>query len=107
MRKFLSGPIQNEGLTVNSEKQSSDDHFERKFRANISPSDQGFEKQEEELIKFKERYHDKFRKFLLGTIQNELLTIASEHLFSKDHFERKFQANISPSDQDIEINKKN
>ena len=72
MRKFSSGPIKNEVLTITSEHPSSEYHFERKFQAkklplhsilipsdqsqamldrlfqaNIYPSDQIFEKQEE------------------------------------------------------------
>ena len=34
-------------------------------------------------------------------IQNEVLTINSEHPFDKDHIERKSKANIYPSDQKI------
>ena len=41
-----------------AEHPSSEDHFETKFRAKISPSDQRFEKQEEALIKFKGKYHN-------------------------------------------------
>ena len=37
-----------------------------------------------------------------GTIKNEALTITSEHQYSEDHFERKFQDNSSPSDQSLE-----
>ena len=40
-------------LTITSENPSDEDHFGRKFQANISLSDQGFEKEEEELIEFK------------------------------------------------------
>ena len=32
-------------------------------------------------------------------IQNKVLTVTSENLSSVDHFERKFQANIYPSDK--------
>ena len=53
LRKSSSGPIQNELLTLTSENPSYEDHSERKFQNNISPSDQSFEKQEEELIEFK------------------------------------------------------
>ena len=35
-------------------------------------------------------------------IQNKVLTITSEHPSSEDHFERKFQAKIYPSDQSDE-----
>ena len=63
MGKFLSGPVQNEVLTIKPEHPSYVDHFERKFQAKISPYDQSFEEQEEELIKFKEEHHDELGKF--------------------------------------------
>ena len=47
-----SGPIQNEVLNITSEHPSSADHFERKFQAKISTSNQSFEKLEEKLIEF-------------------------------------------------------
>ena len=50
-------------LTINSENSSSIDHFESKYQANISPSDQNFEKQEEEVIEFKQEHHDELRIF--------------------------------------------
>ena len=68
----------------------------------ISPSDKSFEKQEEELIEFKEEHHDALREFSSVPIQNEVLTLTSKHPSSADHFERKFQANIYPSDQSFE-----
>ena len=36
-------------------------------------------------------------------IQNKVLAITSEHPYSEDHFERKFQAKIYSSDQIFEI----
>ena len=51
---FSQEHIQNGVITINSEHPSSEYHFERKLQVNISPSDQTFEKQEEELIEFKE-----------------------------------------------------
>ena len=99
---FLSEHIQNEVVTINSEHVSSEGHFERKFQAKIFPSDKSFEKKEEELIEFKGKQHDEFRKLLSGTIQNELLTLTSEHPTSIDHFERKFQANIYPPNKSLE-----
>ena len=57
MRNFSSGAIQHEMLTITSEDLYSEDQFERKFQAKISP----FEKYEESLIsiqKFKGKYHD-------------------------------------------------
>ena len=56
--KFSSGLIQNEVLVINSKHPYYVDHFERKPQANISSSDQGFEKQEEELIYYKGEHHD-------------------------------------------------
>ena len=35
-------------------------------------------------------------------IQNEVLTLTSEHPYSADHFERKFQAKISPYEPSLE-----
>ena len=51
---LLSEHIKNEVLTITSEHPYSENHFEKKIQYNISPSDQSFEKQEEELIEFKE-----------------------------------------------------
>ena len=102
LRKFSSGPIKNEVLTVNSEHPSSADHFERKFQAKIYPSDQSFEKQEEDLIYFKEEHHDELRKSSSVLIQNEVPTLTSKHPSSADHFESKFQYKISPSYQRFE-----
>ena len=65
MRKFSSGSIQNEVLNITSEHASSEDHFERKYQFNISPSDKSFEKQEEELIEFKEEQHDELINYSL------------------------------------------
>ena len=50
---FSSQHIQNEVLTITYEHPYSKYDFDRKFQANISPSDQSYEKQEKELIKFK------------------------------------------------------
>ena len=65
MRKFSSGSIQNEELTIISEHPSSADQFERKPQANMSPSDKSFEKQEEEMIGFKEEQHDELINYSL------------------------------------------
>ena len=88
--------------TKTSEHPSSEDRIEGTFQAKISPSDTFLKKQEEELIDFKEEYHDYLTNFSSGPIKNEILTINSEHLSSADHFERKFQAKVSPSDQSFE-----
>ena len=50
------------------------------------------------MIDFKEEHHDELRKISSETIQNEVLTINSEHPSYADHFERKSQAKISPYD---------
>ena len=54
------------------------------------------------MIEFKEEHHDELRKFSSELIQNEVLTVNSEHPYSEDNFERKFQDKISPSDQSFE-----
>ena len=65
---LLSEHIQNEVLTITSEHPSYKNYFDIKFQANIYSSDQSDEKQEQELIEFKEKYHDEFRKFSSGTV---------------------------------------
>ena len=70
LRKISSGPIKNEVLTINSEHPSSEDHFERRLQANISPFGQSFENQEEKFIDFKEEDHDELRNVSSGPIQN-------------------------------------
>ena len=109
LRKFSSGPIQNEVLTLTSEYPSSADHFGSKFQAKISPYEKSLEKQEEELIEStiknkdaKDKCRDVLKKSSSGTIQNEVLTVTSEHLSSKDQFERKLKDNISPYNQSFE-----
>ena len=52
---FSSERIKNEVLTITSEHPSSEDNFESKSRANISPFDQIYYQPEEELIEFKEK----------------------------------------------------
>ena len=49
-----------------------------------------------------EEHHYELRKFSFGPIQNEVLTINSEHLSSGDHFESKSQYKISPTYQIFE-----
>ena len=44
---FSSEHIQNKLITLTSEHPSAIDNFERKFQANLYPSDQSFENQEE------------------------------------------------------------
>ena len=90
-------------FTVNSEHSYSKDHFESKFQDKISPSEQSIDKPEEELIDLKEEHHDELRKFSSVPIQTEVLTLTSEHISYADQFERKSQANISPSEQSLEI----
>ena len=79
----------------------------RKFQAKISPFDQNFEKQEEEMVDLKLNHHYELRKFSSGPIQNEMITINYEHPYSEDKFERIFQDKISPSDQSLRNNNKN
>ena len=55
-------------LTINSEHQYSDIHFESIFKDNISTFDQNFEKQKVELKDFKEEHHDELKKFSSGPI---------------------------------------
>ena len=62
-------------LTRNYEHPSSEDLFERNFQAKIYPNDQSFDKQEEYLIDFKEKYHDELRKSSSGPIQIEVITL--------------------------------
>ena len=50
---FSSKPIKNVVLNINCEHPSSEDHFERKFQANIYPSNKSFEQMEEELVYLK------------------------------------------------------
>ena len=94
-------------LTITSEYISYEDHFERKPQANISPFDQSFEKQEEQLIEFKEKHHDELIKFSSRPIQNKVLTLTPKHPPSTYHFESIFQANISSSDQSPKKNMNN
>ena len=138
MRKFSSGPIQNEVLTINSEHPYSKYQFERKFQGNRYPYNQSFEQPEEVLTPLAksdlDKIHSDFGKFhtdmksmkyniaamvvklydtsaktneqhckitefsfkQIEIIPNELLTITSEHPSSKDNFESKFQAKLSP-----------
>ena len=49
--------IDNKVLNITSEPPYAEDHFRTIFQANLSPSDQIFERQEEELIDFKEKKH--------------------------------------------------
>ena len=102
LRKSSSGSIKNGVLTITSALPYSVDNFEGLLQDKISPLDNFFENQEEELIKFKEEHHDELRKFSSGSIQNKVLTIKPEHPSYEDQFERKLQDKISPSDQFLE-----
>ena len=68
----------------------------------MSSYDQFLKEKKEELIYFKEEHHDALKKFSSGPIQNEVLTLTSYHPSSADHFDIKFQANISSSNQSSE-----
>ena len=78
-------------LTLIYEYPSSGYHFENNFQDKISPSEKSLEKPEEELISFKEEHRDSLRKSSPQSIQNEVLTLTSEHPNNEDHFESKFQ----------------
>ena len=54
------------------------------------------------MIEFKEEHHDEPRKFSSVPIKSEVLTINSKHPYSEDHFESKFQDNISPYNEIFE-----
>ena len=49
----------------------------------------------------------KSKMFSSEQIQNVVLNITSEHLYSEYHFDRKSQVKISPSDQSLEKKNKN
>ena len=51
------------------------------------------------MIELKEEHNYELRKISSVPIQNEVLTLTSEHTSSTDQFDRKFQAKISPSEQ--------
>ena len=108
LRFCSTGPIQNEMLTLTAEHPSSEDHFESKLQAEFSPSEIALKKEEElieSMIKtqeFKEEHYDGLRKFSSGPIQNEVLTITSEHPSYENRFEWKFKDNIFLSNQILE-----
>ena len=77
-------------LTLSSENPSSEDNFEKKFQANVSPYDQGFEKQEGEFDIVQEREKMEPQIFSLETAKNVVLTLTSENTSSGDKFEKKF-----------------
>ena len=89
-------------LTVRSEPKYSEDHFERKFQAKISPYDQILFKPEEELIDIKEEHQDELRKFSSVPIQSEVITLTSEHPSSEDYSENNFEDKISPSEKSLD-----
>ena len=53
-------------------------------------------------MEFKEEHHDELRNFSSVLIQNEVLTLTSEHTSSADHFERKFQDKVYPYNKSFE-----
>ena len=55
--------IQNGVIPIIPEHQSSDYKFERNFQYNISPSNQGFEQPEEEMIEFRNQTISHQNKF--------------------------------------------
>ena len=105
LRMFSSVPIQNEVVNLTSEHPSSVNHFERNFQAKISPYEKGHENQEEiwtesmtKTQEFKEEHHDKLKKSP-GPIQNDVLTVTSEHPSYKDDVESKLQDTTSSYNQ--------
>ena len=76
--------IQNEVLTINYEHPSTEYNFERKSQDKISPSNQSFEKPEEELIYFKVEQPMDPKKFLSEQIVNIMVNLTSKTLYSQD-----------------------
>ena len=89
LRKFSSGTIQNEVITIISEHPYSADHFESNLQTRVIHLIKIL-KNEESLIESNEEHHYKSRNFSSGPIQNKVLTITSEYPSSEDHFESKF-----------------
>ena len=65
-------------LTLTSEHPYSEDNFERKFQAKLSPYNQIFEHPEEELIGFKGKQQMEPNKLSSYHIKNEVLNLTSE-----------------------------
>ena len=96
---FSSEHTKNEVLTLASEHPYSEDDFQSKLKEDIFSSNQGFEKQEEELTEFKERQQMEPNMLSLYHTKNEVITINSETLSSDDHFETNLQAKFDKYDQ--------
>ena len=89
-------------LTLTYEHPYSEDNLERKFQAKISPYNIFFEKPKEELIDFKGNQQMEPKKLSSEHITDDVLNLTSKNPSSEDNFERKFQANLSPSNQNFE-----
>ena len=79
-----------------------DQYSESLFQANISPSDQIFEKQGDRLIYFKGGQRMEPNKFSSDHIKNYFLTITSETLSYEDCLKTKLQDKFDKSDQIFE-----
>ena len=99
---FKSKLIDSEVLTITYESPYSKDNFGNTFQSKFATSDQSFEKQEKELIEFKEGKRMKSKNISSKHIGDELLTLSSENPYSKDHFEIKSQAKCDKSDHSFE-----
>ena len=86
--KFSSEHIENEVLTLSSKHPYYEVNFERKFQANIYPSNQIFEQPEESLIELKVKQQMEPNMLSSEKIENEVLTINYEHPSSEYHFDR-------------------
>ena len=78
------------------------DSSANELKVSRETADQLFKRQEESLKNMREDLHEKSNMFSSEHIQNEVLTLTSEHPSSADKFERKFQSKISPSGQKFE-----
>ena len=89
-------------ITITFELPCNEDHFENKFQYNIYPSDTSFEKQEQQLIEFKEK--QQIEPCILSSehIENKVITLTSGASYSKDIFDSKLQAKFEKSDQSSE-----
>ena len=101
-KRLSSYHTSDEVLTLTSEHLSSEDSFDRKFKAKFYPYNQIFEQPEEYLIEFKGKQQMGQKTFSSEQIENKLLTLTSENSPSKYCFKTKLQANFNKSDQSFE-----
>ena len=78
------------------------DSSANELKVSQETDDQLFKRQECSLQHIWEDLKEIPKTFSSVPIQNEVLTITSEHPYSINHFEKKFQAKISPSEQSLE-----